>query len=303
MMVTSGPRTRAILAVVLLNLMGTLLFTAHPATAAEVDLHVTTVPAPDPQVTPCCRLAESGGGSAGGGEEAHLAAWVIGLPGGGVQAPPGTRLVDCTPWTNATGMPDIPGAAIAGDMRVDPDGVLAFLYQRDCEPGPVRQFVWVRQESPESIARAALENLQIRLLPAPVPILSPPTHSIVHLPTWLAVAPQGAHHVTADIPSMWVTATAKVSSTTFDVGDGIVITCAGTGAPRPAHAAESTPPCGHTFTAVDRLGRGRTVRVHTTWSVTWHSSWGASGTLDPVVSATRVLPHPVREVQTIGQRG
>lgn len=302
-MTFSSRRRTVVLAVAMLSLMGAVLLAPQPTSAAPIDPPVDLVPVPDPQVTACCRLAEAGGGSAGGGEDAHMTAWVIGLPGGGVQAPPGTHLADCTPWTNATGMPDLPGATIAGDVRLDPDGVLAFLYQRDCEPGPVRQFVWVRQESPESIARAALENLQIRLLPAPVPILSPPTHSIVHLPTWLAVAPEGEYRVTADIPSMWVTATARVASTTFDLGDDIVITCAGTGVIRPTQAAETTPACGHTFTKVDQLGRGRTVRIHTTWSVTWHSSWGTSGTLDPVTSATRVLAHPVREVQTIGQRG
>jgi hypothetical protein len=272
---------------------------------------------PVPSVTSigCCRLAEagnhpqprdlanSGGGSAEGGENANVAAWVIGVPGGGVQAPSGYSITDCSGWVFATDMPDLAGSTIAGGMRLDPDGVLAYLYQRDCGPDPVRQYVWVRQESPSSIARAAEQNLRIRLLPAPIPQLSPPNQSVVHLETWLAVQPVAAVTVTADIPGMWISVTARVASTTFDFGDGILITCAGTGQIWNGQAHTTAAGCGHTFRAFDPPGRNRTVRIWLNWSVTWASSTGESGTLDSVSSASRVIAHPVREIQTIGIRG
>lgn len=263
----------------------------------------------------CCRLAEAadhprqtnqlalGGGSATGGEDANVAAWVIGLPGGGVEAPAGYLVTDCTGWIFATDMPDLAGPNIAGGMRLDPDGVLAYLYQRDCGPEPVRQFVWVRQESPTSLARAAEENLRIRLLPAPIPFLSPATHSIVHLETWLAVQPVGSVTATAEIPGMWTSVTATVISTGFDFGDGLVITCPLTGQIWHGQEPKVSAGCGHTFQAFDPPGHNRVVRIWLNWAVTWASNNGESGTLDPVISGQRVIAHPVREIQTIGIQG
>jgi hypothetical protein len=273
----------------------------------------TTPPLPATVAFSCCRLAEaqhqahgyltSGGGSASGGEDANVAAWVIGLPGGGVQPPNGLSLAECTGWVFATDMPDLVGSTIAGGMRLDPDGILAFLYQRDCGSDGIRQYVWVRQESPESMARAAQENLRISLLPAPVPQLSPATHSVVHLETWLAVHPVAAVSVTADIPGLWLTVTARVISTTFDLDDGVTITCAGTGQIWRHHHQDVAANCGHTFTKFDQPTRNRTLRIWLNWEITWSSSTGQSGALDPVSSAVRRIAHPVREIQTIGIRG
>ena len=291
----------------------------HPpsadAVATPLPADLGQRPVPDAVPIGCCRLAEAahharrvnpentGGGSAEGGDNANVAAWVIGVPGGGVQAPSGYRIADCSGWVFATDMPDLAGANIAGGMRLDPDGVLAYLYQRDCGPELLRQYVWVRQESPRSIARAAEQNLRVRLLPAPVPQLSPPTHSVVHLETWLAVQPVGAVTVTADIPGMWISVTARVSSTVFDFGDGVVISCPGTGQIWNRHSAHVSAGCGHTFRAYDPPNRNRTVRIWLNWQVTWASSKGESGSLDPVNSAARVISHPVREIQAIGIRG
>ncbi len=268
-----------------------------------VTTRTSVQPAPVHTVISCCRLAESGGGSAEGGENANVAAWVIGVPGGGVHAPSGLTIADCTGWIFATDMPDIPGSTTAGGMRLDPDGILAYLYQRDCGPDGVRQFVWVRQESPTTLARAAQENLRIRLLPAPIPQLSPATHSIVNLETWLAVQPVTPVSVTADIPGMWLTVTARVAGTVFDLGEGIVVSCAGTGRIWHHHHPATRAACGYTFRSFDPPGRGRVVRIRLIWDVTWTSNSGGSGTLDRVESAHRVLPHPVREIQSIGQRG
>jgi len=288
------------------------------ASSGSTQVSATAPPIPVTASISCCRLAEaphgeakalthnsfaSNGGSASGGEDAQVAAWVIGLPGGGVQPPAGMSASDCTGWIFATDMPDLAGSTTAGGVRLDPDGVLAYLYQRDCGTEETRQFVWVRQESPESLARAAQENLRIRLLPAPDPQLSPATHSVVHLETWLAVQPVAATSVTADIPGLWLTVTAQVASTTFDLGDGVVITCAGTGQIWRNHHVDVAAGCGHTFTKFDQKGRDRFVRVWLNWDVMWSSSTGQSGMLDPVVSAERRIAHPVREIQTVGVRG
>jgi hypothetical protein len=306
---------RSSLLVVLGTLSGAIALGGAPTAAAGELITPTAVerPVPAAHAVSCCRLAEahqqsqefaaSSGGSASGGENAHVAAWVIGMPGGGVQPPAGMSIHDCTGWVFATDMPDLVGSTTAGGMRLDPDGVLAYLYQRDCGPEGIRQYVWVRQESPESMARAAEQNLRIRLLPAPIPRLSPATHSVVHLETWLAVQPVAAVSVTADIPGLWLTVTARVTSTTFDLGDGITITCVGTGQIWRNHHVGVAAGCGHTFTKYDHAGRNRTLRIWLNWDVTWSSSTGQSGALDPVSSAERRIIHPVREIQTIGTRG
>jgi hypothetical protein len=301
---------------VMLSALGAVFASDRAPTVAAQELITSPVGAPVAPSTSaysCCRLAEalhlesdapsSSGGSASGGEDANVAAWVIGIPGGGVQPPDGMSASDCTGWVFATDMPDLVGSTTAGGMRLDPDGVIAYLFQRDCGPEGDRQYVWVRQESPESIARAALENLRIRLLPAPVPQLSPATHSVVHLETWLAVQPVTAVSVTAEIPGLWLTVTARVTSTTFDLGDGVRITCAGTGQIWLNHHVDVAARCGHTFTKFDQPGRNRTLEIWLNWEVTWSSSTGQSGTLDPVSSAIRRIAHPVREIQTIGVRG
>lgn len=225
-----------------------------------------------------------------------MTSWAVGVPGGGVR-PPSPRAV-CTRWRPATDINDSTSPHEVAGFRVDPDGVLAVLHFRDCGDPVVRQFVWVRREPPEVVARVALSALSTRLLLAPEVLLSPPGEGIVNVETWLAAADPGLVSATATIPGLSVTVTATVTSTRWDLG-GTPVTCDGTGTPWSESAGDRAP-CGHTFR---RPAANQVITARYVWGVTWRASTGASGSLDDVVSTPVVVVYPVVEIQTVGTRG
>lgn len=257
----------------------------------------------------CCRGGDlegdsSQGGSAQGGEQAGVTAWVIGAPGGGVRPPSGTGVV-CTSWAPAAGItPDAQWSDVGG-FKIDPDGVVAVLYYRDC--GAVRQVVWVRQEPPEVIARVALADIQSRLLQQPEVRLSPPGRGIVNLESWLSVVDPGAQSATAEIPGRSVTVTATVASSRWVLDDGngapVTLRCDGVGVAWTPADGERPAPCGHEWRWRSPDGSSPTVSVSITWDVSWVASNGMTGTLESIESAPAVVPYRIDEIQTIGTRG
>ena len=243
----------------------------------------------------------AGAGDHGGGTSVY--AWVIGEPGGGVQAPPGTT---CTPWRHAADNSAEADVADVGTVGVDPDGVRRNLYFRVC--GTTLQQVWIRDEPPETLATVALSDLGHRVIDAPEPELSPPTVGYVNLETWLATTNPGPLTATASIPTLSVTATATVESTTWTTGDtGDEITCDGVGvAWTPGTPDDREAPCGHTYTAHGSPlldSEPFTITVTHTWHVTWQASNGESGDLGTIAGPTTTITYEVREIQTIGIRG
>ncbi|MEX2625927.1 MAG: hypothetical protein WD225_03530 [Ilumatobacteraceae bacterium] len=232
-----------------------------------------------------------------------MTSWVVGAPGGGVSRPSGAPT--CTGWSPAANISADAQPVDIGSIKVDPDGVVAVLYYRDC--GDQRQFVWIRQEPPEVIASIALNDIRSRLLDQPVPDVSPATRGIVNLETWLAVSDPGEQSVTASIPGLSVTATASVTSVTWTVegsaGAPIEIVCEGLGEPWTPADGEQPAPCGHTFTEPTDPDAPHIVEVRVVWGITWSASNGASGTLAPITSAAAQIVYPVDEIQTIGTRG
>lgn len=257
----------------------------------------------------CCRGGHldgggSQGGSAEGGEQAAVTGWVIGAPGGGVRPPSGSG-VTCTSWAPAANITPDAQWVDAGGYKIDPDGVVAVLYYRDC--ADVRQVVWVRQEPPEVIARVALRDIQSRLLRQPEVVLSPPGRGIVNLETWLSVVDAGPQSARASIPGRSVTVTARVASTRWVLDDGtgspVTVTCTGVGVPWTTADGERRAPCGHSWRLPSPDGSSPTTSAWIVWDVTWVASNGMTGTLDPVESAPAVVPYRIDEIQTIGTRG
>lgn len=248
--------------------------------------------------------SDSDGAAATGGSSAAISAWVVGTPGGGVRPPSGG--VTCTGWRPASEVDPSSQPTDVGGFKVDPDGVTAILYFRDC--GSVRQWAWVRQESPEVMARLALRDIQEELLRAPELFLSPPGRGFVNLETWLAVADIGAQSATASIPGRSVTVTATIASTTWvlDVGDGNLtsLVCEGPGvAWQPAFGDDVPAPCGLTATVASPPGSSPMISALITWDVSWRASNGATGSLDPIESAAALVSYRIDEIQTIGTRG
>ncbi len=256
---------------------------------------------------PCCGAGfqdePSAGASGEGGSTPAVSSWVIGAPGGGISRPPGAS--SCTGWSPAADIDPETQPTDFGTVKVDPDGVTAILYYRDCDGR--RQFVWIRQEPPEVIASLALDDIRTRLLEQPVPDVSPMSRGIVNLETWLAVDDPGAQSVTASIPGLSVTATAVVASTSWTFDDGaappVEVVCDGLGEPWSPADGDRPAPCGHTFTGATRAEAPYTVAVRVTWDVSWAASNGATGTLAPIVSDAAELTYPIDEIQTIGTRG
>lgn len=244
------------------------------------------------------------GGSAQGGGQASVTAWVVGAPDGGVRPPQGSGVV-CTPWLPAASIDPVAQPSDIGGFKMDPDGVIAILYFRDC--ADVRQVVWIRQEPPEVIARVALEDIRSQLLRQPELEASPPGRGIVNLESWLSVVDVGPQSAMASIPGRSVTVTATVHSTRWRLDDGngspVSFTCSGTGRAWTVADGERPAPCGHTWERPSPAGSSPTLSVVLVWDVSWVASNGMTGSLDQISSAAAVVPYPIDEIQTIGTRG
>jgi hypothetical protein len=251
--------------------------------------------APDPTPT--------GGVSAVSGRRSAVASWVTGVPGGGVRPPRSTTRSQCTRWRPATDIRPTEDPTSVGSVRVDPDGITAVLYFRDCGDAPIRQYVWVRREPPAVVAQQALSDLATRLLTAPEVAVSPPDRGVVNLETWLAAIDTGPISATATIPGLSVTATATIASTTWDLGNGDRVTCPGTGVTWSDVLGDTPAPCGYTYRAATAADAPHRVTATFVWQITWQSSQGDSGTLPDVTSTPHSIDYPVREVQTVGVRG
>ncbi|WP_143204958.1 hypothetical protein [Streptomyces sp. CB02009] len=85
-----------------------------------------------------------------------------------------------------------------------------------------------------------------------------------------------------------VTATAKVSSVRWDMGDGTVVTCAGPGTRyTPDRGRSMSPDCGHRYerTAAGKPGERYEGRAMATWTVEWSApALGDVGTLTEVAA-------------------
>jgi hypothetical protein len=190
-----------------------------------------------------------------------------------------------------------------GSVRVDPDGITAVLYFRDCGDGPTRQYVWVRREPPVVVAQQALSDLATRLLTAPLVSVSPPDRGVVNLETWLAATDTGPISATAVIPGLSVTVTATITSTIWDLGNGDRITCSGTGEAWSDELDGMPAPCGYTYRAATPATAPHQLTATFVWQITWRSSRGDSGTLPAVTSTSQTIEYAVREIQTVGVRG
>jgi hypothetical protein len=134
---------------------------------------------------------------------------------------------------------------------------------------------------PETLAQQAVASMQLQAVRVGiVPEAQAGSVGLVGMPNWMWVlAPDastfGPITRTASAGGWTVSATAKVASVSWDMGDGRVVTCAGPGTPyESSYGTSSSPDCGHTYT---RQGY-YTVRATSHWVVTW-SGIGQAGTI------------------------
>jgi hypothetical protein len=174
-----------------------------------------------------------------------------------------------------------------------------------CSRGDERTFdgvAWrlVARPDPEVLADGSYDEV-VRQVPVPSPAMSPGGPGFVNLGMWLAVEEQEPISVTARAGDVWATTSAEVVSTTFDLGNGDVVTCDGFGDPIPptmTDTVEASPLCGYTYRDV-APDDAYTVTITSRWRVRWAGSGGAGGDLGTLDRSTS-LTYEVREIQTVG---
>jgi len=155
---------------------------------------------------------------------------------------------------------------------------------------------------PQVLAREAADEL---LLPAPRLEMSPAADrdQVVGFPTWLWLDPGSfsPRTRTVAVPGESVTARAVPVSTSWVLGDGSTLTCAGAGTPYTPGGtpAAASPDCGHTYLrpSLGQPGGRYPVTVTTRWQISWAGA-GQAGVL-PELSRTAAGSLRVAEVQTL----
>ena len=164
-------------------------------------------------------------------------------------------------------------------------------------------YIWelISQPNPEIVADD-LYDRAVRDIDPPVPALSPVGPGVINLGMWLAVNDPGEYSVTATVPGLSVTVTAQLAETRFDMGNGDIVTCPGAGDPIPEAAKDDVAPssvCGYTYQSRPE-DRSVSITMTSTWTVSWTSSQGGSGTR-PAISKTSSVEYEILEIQTVGR--
>jgi hypothetical protein len=164
-------------------------------------------------------------------------------------------------------------------------------------PGP--EGVDVEALAERAVERMGLAPIGIGIVPDD----EPGKIGAVGLPVWLWVdqpAPNtfGPISESASTSNVTVTATARVTSTDWDLGDGTVITCDGPGTPyEDRFGIAPSPDCGHTY---DKQGDPYTVTATTHWLVEWEGA-GRTGTIETTRTAETQIT--VGEYQVLNRNG
>ena len=173
--------------------------------------------------------------------------------------------------------------------------VVGFLMQYWALTAPVTP------PDPATLAQQAVASMQLQAVRVGiVPEARAGSVGLVGMPNWMWVSAPDAQTFgpitrTASAGGWSVSATAKVASVSWDMGDGQVVMCAGPGTPyAESYGAASSPDCGHTYT---RQG-DYTVRATSHWVVAW-SGIGQAGTIS--LDLTQATGVTIGEAQVLTQ--
>lgn len=147
--------------------------------------------------------------------------------------------------------------------------------------------------SPGQAARILISRFQLQ----PIDIGMAPNAGVrtyIGYNVWMwAANPQplsfGPYSETATLGGQTITATARVTGVTWNMGDGTSVQCgAGTAYDQPSHGGSASPTCGHVYTEATEAGGAYTVTATSSWAVTW-TGGGETGT----IYLTRQTSRPV----------
>lgn len=162
--------------------------------------------------------------------------------------------------------------------------------------------------TPREVAQIAVDRMGLRAIDIGiVPEPGPDRIGIVGMPVWMWVASPSQHTwgpiaASASAGGITITATARVETIRWDMGDGTKITCRNKGTVyKAAFGKSKSPTCGHTYeTSSGGLPDDRfTVTATSEWVVSWEGA-GQSGVirLDGLQRSVRVA---VGEAQVLVQ--
>ena len=198
-------------------------------------------------------------------------------------------------WSLVDGSYGAPGVGV-GTWPVTLDGVVYHLWEKSCPDGFL--FYSIPEQSPQDLVPELLRQLRDRVLPKPAPVfelLDPEFGwAYVRTPLTSGRVVRGPVSVTASIGPVWATVTALPMSLTFDPGDPAgtgPVSCGGDA--RSLRTLLRRRVCSYTY-GTPRRRRRSTATTSTTlsidWSISWTSSTGAGGALEPYsTSATSLL--------------
>jgi hypothetical protein len=222
----------------------------------------------------------------------------------------------CT-WERVDGPVGAPELGSVTYPYTDAAGTTFSLWKKNC-PGQANQWFIVPETDPEDLLPRLLEQLKSTRLPDPEPsfLALDPTHNWAYVTVPVDFRAGGDSlrtvSVSASIGPVWATVTAVPTGLTFDPGDPNgpgPVTCAGE-APVAGYDPAVPGECSYTYRNASSTSTYDGYHFVTTtsidWSITWASSTGAGGTLEPyATSATALLA--VAEVQGLvtctGSRG
>lgn len=163
--------------------------------------------------------------------------------------------------------------------------------------GPEGQ-VAPEQAARQVVAEMDLKGIEIGMVPRSV-ASDPNAMGAVGLPAWMWVAnagdPQawGPYTVTRTVDGLEVTATARPTHVTWDMGNGARVVCRNTGTPyQERYGREKSPSCGYTY---EKTGQ-YTVTALTSWQVEW-SAGGEAGVLQTITRSSQ--PVVIGELQAV----
>jgi hypothetical protein len=221
---------------------------------------------------------------------------------GGGSPGPASFGPSCT-WTPATigntaGTPGVDNPADAGGQVTNEAGELGWI--RNC--GGNVDFVWSTPVDPIDLIGPAAARAR-QQLPDPDPIINPTAEvgGIVNLGLWHSIAQPATTTARATLGGAWAEVTGTFSQLTIDPGDGTEpFDCEGLGEPYPEGTNNPDEgPCGNTYTQSSPEDDPYRITYTNTYTITWRTSDGRSGTLDSYPRRI-TIDYDVDEIQTVG---
>lgn len=161
-----------------------------------------------------------------------------------------------------------------------------------------------RQAAMQLIRTFALDGIDIGMAPEVNPAWGH-QRGYVGVPVWLWVNnPQpltwGPYTETATIGGQTITATARVTSVIWNMGDGGSTVCGNLGTPYSiGYGMTSSPTCGYRYASTSEGSAGDrfTVTATSQWTVDWTAATGQNGTINLTTDSAADLE--VNELQTV----